>query len=779
MTNRICHRFRRCVLMVMIGMLMAQLSLAQQTLLLDKVTITEGNTAEMPERIVENIEDGVITTYVFHSLLKQRNPLDNSTFYLKIPGFGLNTEEFTPAFPMRRDSYVVPENMTCSVFVVDSSYVEIPMALAPATPPQIISNSIQDKNEVCQIKAYEGFYPQQITSSSMEKYGNSPIMNVQLCPVQYNYNNKTVRIYKKITYKIHFIGYDKKVVSKNLGGKYDAFINNTCINAVRDNLIKSTSTDSSIETRNDYLIISTSKYKDAVFAFAKWKGMLGFNTHIELRDSGQWTSTLIKNTIDGYRTDYEDLSYVLLIGDHEDVPAKTTSTPGVVSDFYYVNTLYDISSIGLGRLSVSTPEEASVVVGKIIAYEKSPVPDQDFYSNVLDCAYFQDRSNPIESEPHTGYAQRRFAQTAEDIRNHLLLQGKEVERVYYCHSNSDPKYWNNGLYSNGEEIPVELQKPNFMWNGHAIDILMAINSGTFCVVHNDHGGPDQWRDPALDKKYISHLENGNKTPVVFSINCESGKFNDPACFAETFLRWNQGGCVAIYAFSGDGYSGYNDALILGMIDAIWPTPPLIPTFPGKISHATTTPTPVYTLSQILKQGLKRMDETWYESTNNTRKLIYERFHCFGDPSMKIYTEAPTAFSDALVTRDDGHIYVYTGGINATISFYDTETGNVVSYMGSNAVFSGNIETISVCISSHNKIPYIDECPLTYIQNLEIGESACYENVEIRVGSNVTSTELEGPVIFESGTTTLRAKSVLLKGVTEVQQGAGLEIIPQQ
>lgn len=73
------------------------------------------------------------------------------------------------------------------------------------------------------------------------------------------------------------------------------------------------------------------------------------------------------------------------------------------------------------------------------------------------------------------------------------------------------------------------------------------------------------------------------------------------------------------------------------------------------------------------------------------------------------------------------------------------------------------------------MPFIDECTTEYLQNKEISESVIYENDAIYVGSHVTSTEPEGPVVIESGKTTLRANSATLNGVTEVKLGAELEI----
>ena len=271
----------KCVLL-MISLLITQVTVAQQTLLLDKNIILEGNTTDMPERYVDNIDNGVITTYVFHSVLKQENPSDRNTYYLKIPGFGLSLEEGTPTVPMRWDSYVVPDNSICSISIIDSNYVEVPIALAPAIEPHIISSVEEDDSNIKNIKPYVGFYPKAITATSLKTYGNNSIIDVQLCPVQYDNNNKIARIFKRITYKIVFENQGNEIQRQIIKGikTDDTYLNNTCLNVIQDKSKSVVSSSPLNGERNDYLIISCSKYRDAAFRFAKWKGMLGFSTHI-------------------------------------------------------------------------------------------------------------------------------------------------------------------------------------------------------------------------------------------------------------------------------------------------------------------------------------------------------------------------------------------------------------------------------------------------------------------------------------------------------------------
>lgn len=747
-----------------------------KTVDLNSGKVIDGSKAVMPSRDVDINEKSIVVTYSFNSAVVHPNPRMEGTKFLKIQGFGLNTVEGEPALPVRWDSFVLPCDTKYDIIVIDSSYVEIPIALTPAREPDVITSKGDSEKEWKPIKPYNGWFPQNLTSlASSQKYKDNVILDVRVCPVQYNYEEGRARIYTKIVYSVNNInsGNIKEFFNQKDSKirKIDSYLYNTTLNYGCS--ISKVKQGRTIPTslQRDYLIISISEYADAVNRFANWKRTLGFTTHVELKDRGQWTTTNVQSVVNSYKNYYPNLAYLLIIGDHQDVPAKGTTTSGVVSDYNYLNTRSIISSVDNGRLSVSTLTEANIIVDKIIGYEGNPPLDSSFYNQVLNCAYFQDRDSVTETVG-SPYAKRRFAQTAEDLRNYLILHGKNVERVYYAIKNSNPKYWNLGPYSNGEEIPLELQKPIFKWNGNEFDIVNAINAGKFCVIYNDHGGSHAWRDPWFRKDSIINLNNGNKLPIVFSICCETGKFNDLNCFAETFLRKENGGCVAIYAASGDGYSGYQDAMVLGMFDAIWPNPGLIPSFPGRTPNLTPTPIPTFRLGQILKQGFKRMGETW-----GSNYVMNERFHCFGDPSMMIYTDCPSPFSNVSISGGTDFITVDLGSESGIISFWNKSTDDVEAYEGSTANFTGVTDSVLVCISAHNKIPYIDSLSNHnfYIQNETVGGTKTYRGNQVRIGSNVTNEKPTGPVSFNGTKITIIGRKVEINGDTTIELGTEFEI----
>ncbi len=85
-------------------------------------------------------------------------------------------------------------------------------------------------------------------------------------------------------------------------------------------------------------------------------------------------------------------------------------------------------------------------------------------------------------------AERRFAKTSEDFRNFLIEEEDyDVERIYITDYSTDPLYWNDSSYvfendTPGGDLPEELKKPFFPWDGNASDIINSVNEGKFLLI---------------------------------------------------------------------------------------------------------------------------------------------------------------------------------------------------------------------------------------------------------------------------------------------------------
>ena len=374
----------------------------------------------------------------------------------------------------------------------------------------------------------------------------------------------------------------------------------------------------------------------------------------------------------------------------------------------------------------------------------------------------------------------------------MLSKGKTVNRVYfaydYNYSETDnyppPTFWNKGEFAWGDSIPVELQRPYFAWDGDSADIVRYIDEGAFYVLYRGHGTDSTWVQPHFTGDNILSLANGDRLPVVFSINCETGSFQEDDCFAEVFLRKKGGGAVAVYAATEKSWPGYNDAMVIGMFDAIWPDPGVdsklynflgMTTSPSRLRETTR-------LGEILDQGLRRMEETWGQSWRGnsiSTQFTREIFHCFGDPGMRIYTDTPTEFKKLSITCDVYKVRVDLGSEAGDIAFYDERTEEIRFYTGRSAEYSGDARYVRVCVSGQNKVPAIDfpvYPDVLYIQNETVQGPKYYKADTIKVGSHVTDEKAKGEAVFDKGEVTLtgREKVILDRGTT-VKRGTTFKI----
>lgn len=769
-------------------------------------TFVGESSAERPERRVSVSPDGVTVTYEFKHAVVLSDP-DVADHYLwRISGFGHGVVPGDPDVPVRWDSFALPEGCASfTVSVLESACVDVPLRLSPARAPQ--PEGKESPAVVPDIAPYEGWFPREVVETGeVRVYRGRSVAEVGVYPVRYDWKNGVVRACSKIVYRVTFgeVGRANALRSA-LEGRIapdDSFLDNTTLNgnvgAAGYEMFRSAGDTGS--AGKDYLILSTPEFEEAVRRLADWKRTLGFGVHTRLR--GDWTPERIKSAVKEVYRSAPSLYYLLIVGDHDDVPAEDMARTIVnnkdyafdyrfVTDYYYgcMDGEGDVlADLYRGRLPISTATEAMTVVDKIIRYERNPVRDTAFYDTGLHCAYFEDREGSEPSKLGNGYADRRFVQTSEEVRDYMLSKGKTVNRVYYKDSSVMPSNWNNTEYSWGAKVPEELQDSNFNWKGNASDIVSHIDEGAFYILYRGHGTDSTWVQPYFTGDNILSLANGDRLPVVFSINCETGSFQENNCFAEAFLQKRNGGAVAVYAATEVSYSGYNDAMVEGMFDAIWPDPGIGDSINSYLGYPNITPTltPTYRLGQILDQGLRRMEETWGQSWRGnsiSTQFTREIFHCFGDPGMRIYTDTPTEFKKLSITCDVYYrIRVNLGAEVGDIVFYDEQTGVVRLYTGRSAEYSGDPRHVRICVSGHNKIPFIGYpvCPDTYyIQNETVKGPKHYKSDVIRAGSQVTDEKPSGEVVFDGGEIKVSGHRLILDRGTTIKPGTKFEVQPKK
>ena len=661
---------------------------------------------------------------------------ENSTKFVRI-----NIKDFTflkevgkPALPAHYDLVLIPDDATARVNIKYSNVSQqgnllVYPALRPATdrygdpePRFEIDSAFYLKNT---------WYPEEpVRIVNILKIKGLSLAVVRVCPVQYNPRLNLVKFIGSLNYEVKFSKSKSLIKQKNFYSSYflsnldNLVLNNSSIKQETEAYYASLKNvkPAKLSDAKNYIIITHSDYREAADSLAKWKSQLGYAVKIISRSS--WTSAQVKTEIHGLYQSYAPRpDYFVIIGDHDKVPGEIHQDPmyheNFATDLYYAcmdGPSDYVADMAFGRISVSSAAQSMTVVKKIIKYEKSPPALPGFYTRGTGCAYFQDYDT-------SNYEDRRFVLTMEEIHSYMQSQGYSVDRVYEADPFTNPMYYNNGFYANSEPLPVDLLRSSgFAWDGDKNDIVAALNStdGRLFLAHRDHGytGGTGWASPEFTSNDIGLLNNGDKLPVVFSINCHTGEYRLPECFAEKFLRKTNGGAVGVFGAAYYSYSGYNDGLIEGMFDAIWSNPGLIPDYTGigdtpvgsPVSHQ-----PIYTMGDVMNQGLIRMVQTWGDD-----QYSHELFHYFGDPAMKIWTalpEAITATNDPTLDCHDTTFQINScscTGCLATLVVDGEMIASDTLGAGPNilrfAPVAGNSAVLT--ISGHNYRPYIYSIPFT-------------------------------------------------------------------
>ncbi len=234
--------------------------------------------------------------------------------------------------------------------------------------------------------------------------------------------------------------------------------------------------------------------------------------------------------------------FVLLVGDAsldpknylspviaDFVPIKFIDTElfETVTDDWFADFNNDrISDLAIGRLPVRTVGEASAVIGKMLAYEQSPI---------------RRRSALLIADRNEGFD---FETTTNQLQG-LLPTGMQAQKIFRSQT-SDP--------------------------AARTQIINVVNEGVSVVNYAGHGS-----NQAIQGNLLRHTDaavlSGARPSVFLLMTCLSGYFQSPEIrsLAEALLLDAQGGAVAVWSSSGltqpDGQAAVNLELFRQLFSA--------------------------------------------------------------------------------------------------------------------------------------------------------------------------------------------------------------------
>ena len=639
-------------------------------------------------------------------------------------------------------------------------------------PPESIDNYIPeftiDQNIYGKNESFPGVLAKFDTVQKIRGQDSSMIW---IYPYQYNPVTKILTVYPDLEVIVHFTGEGKSVEKRLRTKTFDNYFRRIAPNA--DNILalppedlnklNANSDGGFLPTGCELMIICAPQFTNSARIISEWKTKRGFITEVVTTDEiGNTTNEIrsyIKNAYDTYSP---APSYILLMGDSDHVPpwyVLNHSYHGFLTgvDFYYadMNDPFDYTAdMAIGRWSINTPSEADIFANRLIEYETESLPDF-FYTNTTHAAYFQHAGD--------GYAERRFAKTSEEMRDFLFIKGYNPERIYVTGSSVFPSNWTKNSYirfendgAGGLPVPSYLMKPGFAWDGDKYDIRDAVNSGTFLLTHRDHGARNGWGDPDYRSDDVDTLNNGNRRPVVFTLNCQTAWFDnetDPVaantsmtdeCFSEHWFNHPTGGAIGLIGATRVSWSGKNDRLCWGWMDAIWTN--YIESNMGVYDGGD----PIYRMGDVLNYGKTYFRTKYPNISDGDVKTSISMFTWLGDPTMEIWTDIP----ENINVTHDASIDIGSSSVDVNV---DIDNALVCCVLENEIVgkefSSGGFARISfspslsipgdmyITVTKHNYIPYQGALSVTTSSaNVSYDRHEAYENGDgnglIEAGENM-------------------------------------------
>lgn len=636
----------------------------------------------------EETTKGTLVRFEVPGLYAQEAKVDDTIFHrLAIPRHSTLLDIGKPEVPIVGQIIEAPKDVNFTLEVVESRSRRLDFYnLYPAQEPIDRAAVGERKPFVQDVSTYttDAVFPASLATVEAQDIGimrGHRIVLLKVNPVQVNPVTREVTGYAMLEVRLKFDrpAQIERAPSRVESAAFEQLLKASVLNYKEP--IRLEPKGSRSEEGVDYLILTDSAFYTAgdpnnpLNRLAAWKRQKGLTTRIvDVANipGGNTAANIVSYLKGAYEKWYPVPTYVLLVGDAEFVPTNyqtdhptahrtTTNTKTKIgTDLYYATldgTDY-FPDLFLGRLSVDTVGELTDVVDKIIDYEKTPPANANFYEdNGLVCLFEDVDPANVPNVGDRGEGREdntfRIVEFAESVFGHLDGPDYDPERIYDQSGN----FGQGPLrYENGANIPANLTTAGgFAWNGATADITTAINNGNFLVTFNGHGGRTNWARPAFNSGNATALTNGAETPVVFSMACQTGWFDnetdhdtDPTTagiqgtgandesFAEAFLRHGTGGAVALIGATRNSWHP-NDFMMLGLYKALWPDfNPAPPFGPGQLPDVETGP--LYRIGQVHTFGKVYMAN--YYSHDIYRQGTFELYQLFGEPEMGVWTEAP-------------------------------------------------------------------------------------------------------------------------------------------
>ncbi len=520
-------------------------------------------------------------------------------------------------------------------------------------------------------------------------YYNSGIMRnvrmgrVEIHPIQYNPVKNTLKILNDLVVKVKFVNADQAKTQELKKKVYSPVFGNL----LKESLINYRAPKELItQSPLHYVIVADRMFESQLAPFIAWKVKKGFKVTVGYTDQIGSSTTDIKSWLQNIYQGSNPMSFVLFVGDHEQIPAWAGSAGSHVTDLRYCEyTGDDLPEVYYGRFSAKTTAQLQPQIDKTLMYEQYLMSDPSYLKEVFLVAGDDESHEDTFGNGQINYGTDYYFNAANNLSAHAFLQ--------------DPPMGNAGVHDS---------------------IISNVNRGLAFANYTAHCSPDGWASPSFSVNDVNALTNDGKYGVWIGNCCLSNKFDDDVCFGEAALRKANAGAIGYIGGTNSTYWDEDYWWGVGLTSAITANPTYEDSGRGAFDGV------FHTLANEVNDPT-----TWYpaqgqisvvgnlavEASTSTRKQYYwEIYELLGDPSVMNYIGMPQAMNvvaspstlligmSSLSVSSVPYAYVALSqnGVLVATAMSDS-TGNATLNFDAADLSVG---TADLVVTAQNKQPYI-------------------------------------------------------------------------
>ncbi|RZJ73183.1 MAG: T9SS type A sorting domain-containing protein [Flavobacterium sp.] len=552
-----------------------------------------------------------------------------------------------PALPVISESVILPDTGKVNLVVEYGAYEEfdnievlpskgsLKRNINPATVAYTFGDAYQQ----------DAFYPGTVADMGIPYImRDARGITVSFYPYQYNPVSKKLRLYRNISVNVISDTQQSGINEKTSGRKSP----NSAYNQMyRNHFINASAFYEPVAEGGEMLIIAPASYMNTMEPLWQWKIKSGMKTTaVSLASTGS-TPASIKSYISAFYNANPGLTYVLLVGDHQDLPIYSYGNTGLEelwSDSYYAQLEGSdyYPEVLVGRLS-GTVQKVGVMVNRTLEYEKNPMAGS-WMKNIAGIA------------SNEGYG---YGDDGQADWEHLRAIGNQLLNSGYSYAY---EFFEGSQGGNDAE-----ENPN------AAMINAAVNSGVGLLNYTGHGAQDEFSTGNYTSANINSLTNSGKYPFVVSVACNNGTFVNGTSLCEA---WMEAGTATA---PRGAIASCGSSILMA-----WAEP--MQTQDGMADLITGVDNSIdkQTLGGLFYNGQMSMLEAYSQS--GTAVEVMQTWVFFGDPSV-VYrnreTLAITATHSAEIAPNASQIAIQCSTNGATIAV--TQNGVIV---GTGVVVNG-------------------------------------------------------------------------------------------